>query len=101
LQMYVQYLSIELGHLGHRVNLLQFGTVVTPALRKVLGPGALARMEAVHAEMIPAGRMCTLEEVGRIVSVLARPEAAWFNGATIDYTGGMTQRLFDIVLRPD
>jgi NAD(P)-dependent dehydrogenase (short-subunit alcohol dehydrogenase family) len=101
LQMYVRYLSIELGRLGHRVNLLQFGTVVTPALRRVLGPGALARMEAVHAEMIPAGRMCTLDEVGRIVSVLARDESAWFNGATLDYTGGMTQRLFDIVLQPD
>jgi len=101
LQAYVQYLSIELGRLGHRVNLLKFGTVVTPALHRVLGPGAIARMESVHAEMIPAGRMCTLEEVGRIVSVLAREESAWFNGATIDYTGGMTQHLFDMVLQPD
>lgn len=101
LQTYVRYLSVELGRFGHRVNLLKFGTVVTPALRTVLGPGALARMEAVHAEMIPAGRMCTLEEVAGIVSVLARDESAWFNGATIDYTGGMTQRLFDIVLGPD
>jgi 3-oxoacyl-[acyl-carrier protein] reductase len=101
LQQYVRYLAIELGRVGHRVNLLQFGTVVTPALAKVLGPGAIARMERVHAEMIPAGRMCTLEEVARIVSVLAREEGAWFNGATIDYTGGMTQRLFDMVLQPD
>ncbi len=75
--------------------------MVTPALRRVLGPGALERMEAVHADMIPAGRMCTLDEVGRIVSVLTRDESAWFNGATIDYTGGMTQHLFDIVLKPD
>ncbi len=101
LQAYVQYLSIELGRAGHRVNLLKFGTVVTPALHRVLGPNAIARMEAVHAEMIPAGRMCTLDEVGRIVSVLARDESAWFNGATIDYTGGMTQHLFDMVLQPD
>ncbi len=101
LQMYVRYLAIELGRLGHRVNLLQFGTVVTPALRTVLGPGALARMETVHREMIPAGRMCTMEEVARIVSVLARDECAWFNGSTIDFTGGMTHRLFDIVLQPD
>lgn len=101
LEMYVRYLSIELGRLGHRVNLLKFGTVVTPALRRVLGPGALARMESVHAEMIPAGRMCSLDEVAGVVSMLARSEGAWFNGATIDYTGGMTQRLFDIVLNPD
>ena len=101
LQTYVRYLAIELGAFGHRVNLLKFGTVVTPALRTVLGPGALARMEEVHRAMIPAGRMCTLEEVAGIVSVLAREESRWFNGATIDYTGGMTLRLFDIVLNPD
>jgi NAD(P)-dependent dehydrogenase (short-subunit alcohol dehydrogenase family) len=101
LQMYVRYLAIEFGRHGHRVNLLQFGTVVTPALHRVLGPGAIERMEAVHAEMIPAGRMCRLDEVARMVSVLARAEAAWFNGATIDYTGGMTLRLFDMVLQPD
>jgi hypothetical protein len=45
--------------------------------------------------------MCTLEEVGRCVSVLARDETEWFNGATIDFTGGMTLRLLDLVLRPD
>lgn len=98
---YVQYLAVELGRFGYRVNLLKFGTIITPALRTVLGPQALARMEAVHREMIPAGRMCTVEEVARLVSVLTREETAWFNGATIDFLGGMTLRLFDMVLQPD
>ena len=66
-----------------------------------MGPKAIARMDAVHREMIPAGRMCTLEEVARFVSVLAREDTAWLNGATIDFTGGMTLRLFDIVMQPD
>jgi NAD(P)-dependent dehydrogenase (short-subunit alcohol dehydrogenase family) len=101
LQTYVRYLAVELGRLGHRVNLLQFGTVVTPALQTVLGPQAIQRMEALHREMIPAGRMCTLEEVARFVSVLTHEETEWFNGATIDFMGGMTLRLFDMVLRPD
>ena len=101
LQAYVRYLAVELGRAGHRVNLLKFGTVVTPALRTVMGPAALARMEDVHREMIPAGRMCTVDEVARFVSVLAREEGAWFNGATIDFTGAMTSRLFDIVMPPD
>jgi len=101
LERYVHYLAIELGAFGHRVNLLKFGTVITPALKTVLGPEALSRLDAVHREMIPAGRMCTLAEVAGIVSVLTREECAWFNGATIDYTGGMALRLFDIVLRPD
>jgi len=101
LQTYVRYLAVELGRHGHRVNLLQFATVLTPALRTVLGPQAIARLEEVHREMIPTGRMCTVDEVGRFVSLLTREETAWFNGATIDFLGGMTLRLFDMVLRPD
>lgn len=101
LETYVRYLAVEFGPFGHRVNLLQYGTVITPALRTVMGPQALARMEAVHREMIPAGRMCTVEEVADFVSLLLQPACAWFNGATIDITGGMTLRLFDIVMPPD
>lgn len=101
LQTYVRYLAVELGRFGHRVNLLQFATVLTPALRTVLGPKAIERLEEVHREMIPAGRMCTVEEVARFVCLLTREETAWFNGATIDFLGGMTLRLFDMVLRPD
>jgi len=101
LESYVRHLAIELGAFGHRVNLLKFGTVVTPALRTVLGERALARMDETHREMIPAGRMGTVEEVAQLVSVLLRPECHWFNGAKIDFTGGMTLRLFDIVMQPD
>lgn len=100
LEMYVRHLAMELGPLGHRVNLLKFGTVITPALARVMGDEAMARMEAVHKEMIPAGRMSTLDEVGGVVSLLLRDEAAWFNGATIDFSGGMTLRLLDLILRP-
>lgn len=100
LQMYVRHLALELGPLGHRVNLLKFGTVVTPALRTMLGPEAVARLDEAHREMVPAGRMCTLGEVADLVVLLLRDESAWFNGATIDFTGGLTLRLLDLILRP-
>ncbi|MBN8230027.1 SDR family oxidoreductase [Corallococcus macrosporus] len=100
LEMYVRHLALELGPRGHRVNLLKFGTVMTPALRHVYSPEALARLEARHAAMNPAGRMGTLEEMARFVTVLVGDDAAWFNGATIDFTGGMTLRLLDLVLNP-
>jgi 3-oxoacyl-[acyl-carrier protein] reductase len=100
LEMYVRYLAMELGPRGHRVNLLKFGTVMTPALKHVYSPEALARLEAMHSRMNPAGRMCTLEEVARFVTVLTGEDAAWFNGATIDFSGGMTLRLMDLVLNP-
>jgi NAD(P)-dependent dehydrogenase (short-subunit alcohol dehydrogenase family) len=98
LEIYVRQLALELGPRGHQVMLLKFGTVMTPALHHVYSPEALARLEEAHAQMIPAGRMCTVEEVARFVSVLTGDEARWFNGATIDYTGGMTLRLLDLIL---
>jgi NAD(P)-dependent dehydrogenase (short-subunit alcohol dehydrogenase family) len=100
LEMYVRHLALELGPLGHRVNLIKFGTVVTPALARVLGPEAMTRIEEAHRQMIPAGRMCSVDEVGRLVSFLVGADAEWFNGATIDFTGGMTLRLLDLVLQP-
>jgi NAD(P)-dependent dehydrogenase (short-subunit alcohol dehydrogenase family) len=101
LEMYVRHLAIELGPLGHRVNLLKFGTIVTPAVRAVMGPDAIARLDAIHRDLIPAGRMSTAEDVAQFVSILAREETHWFNGATIDFTGGMVLRLLDVVLQPD
>jgi NAD(P)-dependent dehydrogenase (short-subunit alcohol dehydrogenase family) len=100
LEIYVRHLALELGPLGHRVNLLKFGTVMTPALTHVYSPEALARLEAAHVRMNPSGRMCTVQEVARFVSVLLGEDVDWFNGATIDFTGGMTLRLLDLVLNP-
>jgi len=101
LDMYMRHLAIELGRFGHRVNLLKFPTVVTPALPALLGPAAMQRVDEVHRDLIPAGRICTVEDVARFVSILAREETHWLNGAMIDFTGGMMLRLLDVVLQPD
>ena len=91
-------LALELGPLGLRVNLLRFPTVITPAVEVVYGKEELDRIVAVHERMIPAGRMCTVEEVGRLVGLLCEPELEWFNGASIDYTGGMSLGLAELLL---
>lgn len=98
LETYVKALAAELGPRGFRVNLLKFSTVITPAMRVVYGHEALERIEAVHRRMLPAGRMCTTAEVARVVSFLAGPDAEFFNGATIDFSGGMSLGLADLVL---
>ena len=98
LESYVKSLAMELGPRGHRVNLLKFSTVVTPAMRKVYGDDALAHIERVHQKMLPAGRMCTTPEVGRVIAWLASEEADFFNGATIDFSGGMTLGLAELLL---
>lgn len=100
LEMYVRHLALELGPRGHRVNLLKFATVVTPAVERVYGRDELERVEAVHRAITPARRMCTTDEVGRFASLLLDPRAEWLNGATVDFTGAMTQSLLDYVLVP-
>ena len=39
-----------------------------------------------------------MEEVGDLVSFLAGPKAGWFNGATIDYTGGAALGSHDVMI---
>jgi NAD(P)-dependent dehydrogenase (short-subunit alcohol dehydrogenase family) len=88
LETYVRHLALELGPLGYRVNALKYGTVQTAALRWIFPAEVWAEVEAIHHRMHPAGRMVTLEEVARFVSVLASEDGAWFNSAIIDFTGG-------------
>lgn len=98
LEIYVRHLALELAPFGHRVNLLKFGTVLTPAIRHVYSREALDRLESAHRQMNPCGRICTVEEVARFVSLLCGDDVDWFNGATIDFTGGMMLNLIDLVL---
>lgn len=98
LEAYVRHLAWELGPRGVRVNLLKFPTVMTTAARKVYVAQSEQRLEDHHRRIIPAGRMCTLEEVARFVSLLCDARGAWINGAMIDFTGGMTLALLDDIL---
>ncbi len=100
LEVYVRHLAYELGPLGHRVNLLKFGAVVTAAMGQTFSGEAGEALATVLPRIIPAGRICTVEEVARFVAVLAGDEARWFNGATIDFTGAQTQSLFDALVYP-
>ncbi len=101
LEVYVRHLAWELGPRGHRVNLLKFGAVVTPAMNQTFSGEAGDELQRVLPRVIPAGRVCTVEEVARFIAVLAGDDARWFNGATIDFTGGQTQSLFDALVYPD
>ncbi len=101
LEVYTRHLAKELGPQGYRVNLLKFGSVVTDAARATFGDETLERHQALLRRAIPAGRTCGIDEVARLVSVLAGPSAGWFNGATIDFTGAEVQSLFDALVYPD
>lgn len=101
LEVYVRALAIELGPHGHRVNLLKFGLVDTRASRVAFTDEAWGAVLAAAADVTPAGRLVTVDEVGRLVSWLATDEAEWFNGSTLDFTGGMAQSLLNLVHEPE
>jgi len=88
LEVYARYLAVELGPLGYRVNVLSFGMADTEALRTVLERDEAEDLGQVTRRSTPAGRLVSLDEVARFVSVLAGDAGAWFNGANIDFTGG-------------
>jgi NAD(P)-dependent dehydrogenase (short-subunit alcohol dehydrogenase family) len=101
LEAYVRHLARELGPRGHRVNLLKFGAIVTEAMKRTFRSDALERLQATLPRAVPAGRLCTAAEVARLVCVLAGDAGAFFNGATIDFTGGETQSLLDVLVHPE
>ena len=100
LEVYVRHLARELAPRGYRVNLLKFGAVVTDAMRKTFHGPALDRLQSALLRAIPAGRLLTVDEVAQLVCFLASSDAAFFNGATIDFTGGETQSLLDALVFP-
>lgn len=101
LEIYVRHLAHELGPRGHRVNLLKFGAVKTVALDRTFGDRQINRLSRTLELASPARRVCSVEEVGRFVSVLAGEDGAWFNGANIDFTGGEFQGFLDAMLRAE
>lgn len=98
LAVYVRHLAHELGPLGYRANLIRFGAVRTHAVERTFGEARLAALEHALQRSIPARRLCTLEEVARLVTLLAGDTLSWFNGAIIDFTGGESQGMFDSLL---
>jgi NAD(P)-dependent dehydrogenase (short-subunit alcohol dehydrogenase family) len=101
LGVYVRHLARELGPRGYRVNLVKFGGVITPAVEKTFSGGKLDRLTRVLHRANPTGLITSVDEVARFVSYLAGPHATRFNGATIDFTGGESQGLFDALIHFD
>jgi NAD(P)-dependent dehydrogenase (short-subunit alcohol dehydrogenase family) len=101
LEMYVRHLAMELGPEGYRVNLLKFGLVVTEAARCTFPDETFDRLVEVMTRASHTRQLLDLQGVADFVDHLAGPEARWFNGATIDFTGGEPLTFFDALMHPD
>lgn len=78
-------LARELGARGITANAVCPGFVETKMTEST---GEEQRQR--YVEMTPAGRFGTPEEVASVIAFLARPEAAYVNGAVIAVDGGLT-----------
>ena len=74
---------------------------MTPAVRRTFGDVRIARLQRVRTRAVPSGRLLSAEEVARVVAWLASDAASFFNGATLDLTGGEAQHLMEVLLQDD
>lgn len=75
----------EYAPFGIRCNVVQAGVTDTPALRKI--PGHEGLIAAALARN-PFGRLTSPTDVAGVISLLAKDEAAWINGALLRVDGG-------------
>ncbi len=78
-------IAVEFAPQGIRSNIIQAGVTDTKALQAIPGSG---RMKSVAKLKNPFKRLTTPEDVADVVSLLARDEAQWINGALIRADGG-------------
>lgn len=77
---------------GVRINTINPGPIESRMMRSIEGGVAPAGAQAAHdqfAQMIPARRYGTPEEVARLVAFLASDDAAYLNGSVYVVDGGM------------
>jgi NAD(P)-dependent dehydrogenase (short-subunit alcohol dehydrogenase family) len=78
-------IAVEFAPQGIRSNIIQAGVTDTKALQAIPGSG---RMKSVAKLKNPFKRLTTPEDVADVISLLARDEAQWINGALIRVDGG-------------
>lgn len=85
LESYTRQLALELAPMEITVNAIRAGVTDTPALRKIPG---YERLIANAIMRNPHHRLTTPEDVAKIITLLARPEAQWINAHVLGADGG-------------
>ena len=98
LEAYVRHLAFELAPHEVRVNIVKFGLVETPAVRRSFSDDIWEHVKRRIEAASPAPRICTADEVAKLVTFLVQDGARWFNGSTIDFTGAQSQAMLNYIL---
>lgn len=85
LEAITRNMAVEFAQLGITTNCIQAGAVDTPALHAIPGSDKYA---AIALKKNPFKRLTTPEDIGNVVYLLCKDEAAWINGAVIKVDGG-------------
>jgi enoyl-[acyl-carrier protein] reductase III len=85
MESYCRQLALELAPYGITANTVRAGVTYTPALAKI--PGNDLIMGNAHMRN-PYHRLTTPEDIGNVLTLLVRDEAAWMNGEVIGVDGG-------------
>ena len=82
-------LALELAKYGIRVNTVCPGSILFPGGGwERFRQDDAAAFERFEQQEFPSKRLGTPEEVARVVTFLASPQASWINGASIPVDGG-------------
>jgi len=85
LEAITRNMAVEFADLGITSNCIQAGAVDTPSFRAIPGSEKYAD---ISLKKNPFNRLTTPEDVGNVVYLLCKDEAAWINGAVIKVDGG-------------
>jgi NAD(P)-dependent dehydrogenase (short-subunit alcohol dehydrogenase family) len=93
LRSFARTWAVDLKGRKIRVNIVNPGTVVTPAYKSELGMNdeQIAQFEAQAAASAPSGRTGTPEEIASAVAFLASSDSSFINGAELFVDGGAAQ----------
>ncbi len=85
LEAITRNMAVEFADLGITSNCIQAGAVDTPSFRAIPGSEKYAE---ISKKKNPFKRLTTPEDVGNVVYLLCKDEAAWINGTIIKVDGG-------------
>ena len=95
--MLSRQLAAEWGSQGVRSNAVSPGLIRTPMSEAFYQHEETARR---RAELVPAGRVGTPQDIADAVVWLASDRAAYISGEEVIVDGGVTQTLMGLIPRP-
>jgi len=89
LEAITRNMAVEFAGLGIASNCIQAGAVDTPSFRAIPGSDKYA---GFALKKNPFNRLTTPEDIGNVVYLLCKDEAAWINGVVLKADGGESLR---------